>query len=222
MSNLIETDPSGEPVTTSLLVAEKFHKHHKNVIRKIESLDKDVISRLNFEPRDYIDDRGKSQKMYILNRDAFSFIAMGFTGKNADQWKLDYIAAFNKMESTIKRQLKRQAKTDWKALRRTVAVENKLMCSTLKDLRGIHGKNTKDVHYMNENKLVNFVMTGKYQGINRNQLNDEELKTLTALEIRNTLLIGMGIGRNERRERLIKFHQEISAVMLEDKEVNHV
>ena len=37
-----------------------------------------------------------------MNRDGFSLLAMGFTGKKALQWKLKYIEAFNEMEETLK------------------------------------------------------------------------------------------------------------------------
>jgi len=39
----------------------------------------------------YMDDRGKEYRKFHMNRDGFSLLAMGFTGKNALQWKLDYI-----------------------------------------------------------------------------------------------------------------------------------
>ena len=39
-----------------------------------------------------------------MNRDGFTFIAMGFTGRKADEFKLKYIQAFNKMEEYIKQQ----------------------------------------------------------------------------------------------------------------------
>ena len=41
-------------------------------------------------------------KEYLLTRDGFSLLVMGFTGKEALQWKLQYIEAFNKMEEQIK------------------------------------------------------------------------------------------------------------------------
>lgn len=40
--------------------------------------------------------------MFVMNRDGFTLLAMGFTGKRAMRFKLDYIAAFNKMESALK------------------------------------------------------------------------------------------------------------------------
>lgn len=50
----------------------------------------------------YQNSRGKTYKCYLMNRDGFSLLAMGFTGKEALQWKLKYIEAFNKMEETLK------------------------------------------------------------------------------------------------------------------------
>ena len=50
--------------------------------------------------------------MYIMNRDGFSLLVMGFTGKDALDWKLKYIDAFNKMEKKIKEQSKLQGAKD--------------------------------------------------------------------------------------------------------------
>ena len=38
---------------------------------------------------------GTQSQLDKMNRDGFSLLAMGFTGKEAVQWKLKYIAAFN-------------------------------------------------------------------------------------------------------------------------------
>ena len=40
--------------------------------------------------------------MYLMNRDGFSLLVMGFTGKDALAWKLQYIKAFNQMEKLIR------------------------------------------------------------------------------------------------------------------------
>ena len=48
------------------------------------------------------DKYGRNQKIYLMNRDGFSLLCMGFTGKKALEWKLKYIDAFNKMEETLK------------------------------------------------------------------------------------------------------------------------
>lgn len=90
-------------VTTSLLVAEKFEKEHKNVLRDIENIvAQNSAAKLLFIESTY-ENRGKQYPMYIMNRDGFSLLVMGFTGKKALDFKLEYINAFNQMELTISR-----------------------------------------------------------------------------------------------------------------------
>ena len=45
--------------------------------------------------------RGQRFPEYLMNRDGFTLLAMGFTGKDALQWKMKYIAAFNEMEQAL-------------------------------------------------------------------------------------------------------------------------
>ncbi|WP_265280656.1 Rha family transcriptional regulator [Verminephrobacter aporrectodeae] len=93
----------GVPTTTSTDVAQHFGKPHRVVLHAIERL----IAQLPSAPlRNFVQgvytlpETGDQQhKMYRLNRDGFTLLAMGFTGKRALQFKLDYIIAFNKMEA---------------------------------------------------------------------------------------------------------------------------
>ena len=93
-------------VTTSLVLAEAFEKQHKHVIeaieKKISTAENSALLKNMFIEDSYIASNGKQNKMYYLNRDGFTFIAMGFTGKKADEFKIKYIDAFNKMENQIK------------------------------------------------------------------------------------------------------------------------
>lgn len=98
-----------QAVTTSLILAEAFNKQHKNVIQaieaKINTAENSALLKNMFVEDSYIASNGKQNKMYYLNRDGFTFIAMGFTGRKADEFKLKYIDAFNKMEEQIRNQL---------------------------------------------------------------------------------------------------------------------
>lgn len=97
-----------QAVTTSLVLAEVFEKQHKNVIQaieaKIESAENQARYKRMFYEGIYTDKKGEQRKMYYLNRDGFTFIAMGFTGRKVDEFKLKYIDAFNKMEEQIRNQ----------------------------------------------------------------------------------------------------------------------
>ncbi|MFL2080366.1 Rha family transcriptional regulator [Latilactobacillus sakei] len=102
MSNLVIMK-NQQAVTSSLQVAEVFEKEHKNVLRDISTLD---LDRLNFEQMflegTEPDSYGRNRKVIYMNRDGFTLLAMGFTGKKALEFKLKYIEAFNQMEAQIK------------------------------------------------------------------------------------------------------------------------
>lgn len=103
MNDIVFQGSEGQPLTNSVLVADKFEKRHCNVIRSIENLlTADSKMSSLFVSASYIDEQGKDRPMFIMNRDGFTLLAMGFTGKKALQFKLDYIEAFNKMEKAIK------------------------------------------------------------------------------------------------------------------------
>jgi len=96
---------NGRPVTTSLRVAETFEKLHKNVLQSIEDLKAECpasFTELNFQPSEYTDPTGRKLPMVELTRDAFTLLAMGFTGPKAMGFKLDYIDAFNQMEAALR------------------------------------------------------------------------------------------------------------------------
>lgn len=95
-------------VTSSLQVAEVFEKQHKHVMEaiqnKLDSAENSAQYDSMFSRGFYKDRSGKSNPMYYMDRDGFSFIAFGFTGKKADAFKLKYIEAFNNMEMAVKNQ----------------------------------------------------------------------------------------------------------------------
>lgn len=94
---------NGHAVTTSLDLAHYFNKRHDNVIQKIKTLEcSPSFAALNFQASEYTDISGRKLPCYLITRDGFAFLAMGFTGKRAAAFKEAYISAFNKMEQTLK------------------------------------------------------------------------------------------------------------------------
>lgn len=106
MKELVFKGESNQVLTNSLLVADKFGKNHKHVLESIRELIKGCAEKSAnpmFVESMYIHPQnGQEYPMYIMNRDGFTLLAMGFTGEKALQFKLEYINAFNKMEETIK------------------------------------------------------------------------------------------------------------------------
>lgn len=89
-----------QAVTSSLNVAETFGKQHKHVLEAIDEMVGVVENSADlFLETTYIHDQNKQQyRMFLMNRDGFTLLAMGFTGKEALQFKLKFIEAFNQME----------------------------------------------------------------------------------------------------------------------------
>lgn len=97
----------GVAVVSSRVVAYDFDKRHDHVLRDINNIIESNTTQnwgLLFIESQYKASNGKLNKEYLLTRDGFSLLVMGFTGKEALQWKLQYIEAFNKMEEQIKQQ----------------------------------------------------------------------------------------------------------------------
>ena len=94
-----------QAVTTSVSVAGSFEKRHDHILRDIEVLKKDVpnFGEMFFETTEP-DSYGRKRKVYLMNRDGFTLLAMGFTGKRAMEFKLKYIEAFNEMERQLQPQ----------------------------------------------------------------------------------------------------------------------
>lgn len=105
MNDIILSTQNGEPVASSRQIAESFEKNHRDVLRAVDNLKEDVrnFAQMFFETT-VPDSYGREQRAYLMNRDGFTLLAMGFTGKAALEWKLKYIAAFNEMEKKLTEQ----------------------------------------------------------------------------------------------------------------------
>jgi len=96
-------------MVSSVQVAEKFGKDHKNVLRDIKDLlssldaEKDVLkTEPIFIESTYPDLYSRPQPQYLMTRDGFTLLAMGFNGDEALVWKVKFIQAFNAMEAKLK------------------------------------------------------------------------------------------------------------------------
>lgn len=105
MSDITLRNENGQILASSREVADRFSKNHKEVLRSIKNISKEISTAqfcALFKPSTYKASNGKSNPEYLLTRDGFSLLSMGFTGKEALEWKLKYIDAFNQMEEKLK------------------------------------------------------------------------------------------------------------------------
>ena len=139
MNELVFRGENGTPMTTSLLVAEAFGKKHCHVLRDIENLDcSDEFTESNFgccmKIRELANGVKKQDRYYNITRDGFTFLAMGYTGKKAAEFKEKYIAAFNAMEQ----QLKQGALISEQFMQTQMQMMNQMMqlCNTMMQYMG--------------------------------------------------------------------------------------
>ena len=107
-NELVFKGENSQALTNSLLVAEKFGKTHDNVLKAIRNIIDGGVVKNNETPMfvesTYFNQQnGQDYPLFVMNRDGFTLLAMGFTGKKALQFKLDYIAAFNAMENELRK-----------------------------------------------------------------------------------------------------------------------
>lgn len=202
-----------QPVTTSLLVAEKFKKRHDHVLEKIRNLKcSKEFHAANFRemsPKDggmsYKDSYGREQKFYEMTEEGFMFVAMRFTGKEAVEWQEKFIKAFKNMKNALEALLKQQSNKVWLEARESAKTSFKFMNTMLLESRKEQGKETKAHHYSNEAKLVNYALTGEFKGLNRNTLSDEDLNLLFTLQAYNSKMIARDVPYSDRKKALTEY-----------------
>jgi len=155
MENLVIYNENRQPVTNSLLVAEKFGKKHKHVIEAIKNIIQSAQNSAHFyQSATYVDSRNRNQEMIIMNRDGFTLLGMGFTGQEAMQMKVAYIEAFNKLYEENKRLREQQFKAfggydiaaDFNESVRSVELRGEISLSLVDVLKFIRsGSNASDV-----------------------------------------------------------------------------
>lgn len=190
-------------VTSSRKVAEKFEKRHADVLRAIANLEcSPEFTQRNFALSSYKDESGKENKEYLITKDGFSMLAMGFTGEKAFKFKEAYINAFNAMEQELKRIY--DERQQWIIEREKGKLVRHILTDTIK--MKVADSPNKKFAYPNYTKLIYKILFGKtfnelklqYQIKEKESLRDyltsEELKELEEMEMLVSSLIGLGWG----------------------------
>lgn len=191
-------------VVSSLDVAETFEKNHRDVMESIRNIES-IISTAEFSALFYLDSykasNGKMNPMYLMTRDGFTLLAMGYTGQKAIQFKIAYIKQFNAMEKALQGKLierekgiaVRQSLT--KALQQSA--ENERMhghaYSTYTNCiyKVLFGKNTR--------QLREELGISKKDNL-RDYLSAEELKAIQSMECLISGLVDCGWGYDQIKE----------------------
>lgn len=107
MYSLILSQTNGKVTADSRDIAERFEKDHRHVLEAIDSI-MGGMPKIGQTPEEFFipstyvhEQNGQTYRNYLMTRDGFSLLAMGFTGSRALEWKLKYIEAFNLMEAEL-------------------------------------------------------------------------------------------------------------------------
>jgi Rha family phage regulatory protein len=216
---------NGRPMTTSLLVAEKFNKRHGSINRAIRNLEcSEKFTEHNFVQSEYVDSTGRAHPIHHISKDGFVFLVMGFTGKKAALLKEAYIQEFNRMQ----RLLSRPQNLIWRESREqsiearkaeTVAIQQYI------DYAIAQGSQSAKTYYMNFTKMTHralFIMAEVSPTPFREILNTMQLSFMTSAEylVRNTLYEGMGQGLHYKdiyqlaKERVVQFAPTVGVTPL--------
>lgn len=142
-------DKEGVAKVDSLFVASTFERKHKNVLRDIARITSSTsglsasFTELNFEPSVYKDVTGRKLPRYLLTRDGFSMLVMGYTGPKAMHFKELYIQRFNEMEQCIRSLL---------SARQEFPMLTEMICR-------MH-ESPKSYHFSNECDMLNRIVLG--------------------------------------------------------------
>lgn len=206
--NLITTTHN-QPMTTSLVIAEKFSKRHKDVLRAIRNLEcSKPFRERNFAPA-FFEVPGpngavRQEECFNVTRDGFSFLAMGFTGKDVAQWKEKFIEAFNAMERTLRQQDAHRATVEWQEARKSGKVIRLSETDVIQEFVGYakaQGSKSAEKYYLQITKMEYRALFLIDQAVGdgfRNRLSTAQLLNLATAEsvAQRELRDGMNEGQH--------------------------
>lgn len=142
-------NPQGIAMVDSLFVAEAFGKKHFHVLRDIARLTEsksglsESFAAGNYFLDVYKDATGRKLPHYLMTRDGFTMLIMGYTGPKAMHFKELYIQRFNEMEQCIRSLL---------SARQEFPMLTDMICR-------LH-ENPKPYHFSNECDMLNRIVLG--------------------------------------------------------------
>ena len=198
-------------VTTSLRVAEIFSRRHSDVLQSIKNLDcSDGFRERNFsftlKPKELHGSVARQDPYYLITRDGFTFLVMGFTGKTAAKYKEAYIRAFNEMEAKLRRQQEEE-----RTMRRMRNSSTPTMADLPRMVKERMEQEQPIVESYGQQRVVSSVTLARLMG-KRHEYVCESVRRMfkhvlrpTRLYIRQTRSVRRGFGRGYEAEGVVYY-----------------
>lgn len=196
-------------VVSSLDIAETFGKRHADVLRDVENLEcSDEFRERNFALSSYRSVQNREFPLYLITRDGFTLLVMGYTGDKAMKFKEAYIRQFNAMEKALIGKMKEREKGI--AVRQ--ALTNALQLSQENERMHGHAYSTytnviykavfgKDAKHLREEYGIT-----KKENL-RDCFSEEELKAVQSVEMVVSGLIDFGWSYDQIKDFIL--HQDL-------------
>jgi hypothetical protein len=212
------------PMVSSVRIAELFERPHKSVLRVLRELSgqeagENLAAQKGQLPKrgkgvkakdsaavlsghitwdQYQDVRNKTQPIAWLDEEA-ALIAMPFIGgRHAHIGQRKLVRAYLAYRDAFQNPQRPD-------LIRTKRDASRVLTDAIVDMRAEQGKDTSSVHYMSEQKLCNWIVTGKFQAIDESSLDNDGLELLRLVRERNAALLLAGIDYPGRKKRLLDY-----------------
>lgn len=199
MNNLINIkNQNGQLTVTSRQIAETFNREHKGVLDTIRNLTAENYAVKNLIIESNYEARGKQYPEYLLTKDGFSLLVMGFTGSKALDWKLKYITAFNEMEQTLKigqPKLSKELQSIFELDDRTT--KTNIRIDTLENTMPLFNTDCKELQ-----KIVRKIATKTLGGYRTPAYKDNSIRTKVYKDIQGQLNREFGVERYESIKRV--------------------
>lgn len=211
----------GQPVVSSRYVAKVFGKRHDVILRNISNiietsadLNKEFTDH-NFVVSEYKDTTGRKLPEYLLTRDGFTLLVMGFTGKKAFEFKVAYIQRFNQMEEYI-------------LTRNSMKLEFPELTKAISEAH----EEPKFYHFANELNLINRIVLGvsakEFKEVNnlgavnsiRPYLTNEQLHYIGLLQRADIMLVLTEQDYDKRKEVLQTYYNRLTKKQIAGNERN--
>lgn len=190
MNEMLVFEKGNTVVVSSRTIADRFGKRHDNVLRDIKTIIKGLLKNEETPGAYFVESmyqenqNGEMYPEFLMNRDGFSLLVMGFTGDEALLWKVRYIQAFNAMEAALR---ERQS-TEWLITRKQGKLvrrnETDVIAQLIEYAEAQGSKNMRKKAYLTYTKLVNGLV-----GIGAGQRDSVPFKTLSTIAFLEDMIL---------------------------------
>lgn len=207
---------NNQAYTTSLVIADncpterkgiEFKRTNKSVVDLIKKYESDFLLHGQIDFENLFNPQGKDTVIAHLNEDQATFLITLFTNtKQVVAFKSRLVKEFRNALNEINRL--------YSEPQRAIAIKSKRaahlpMMDALKELRLDQGKETRDDNYMCESKLCNFIVLGRFIGVNaiggEDVLTNDQVIMLDKVRKLNESLLLLGMDYVERKKRLVEY-----------------